>query len=84
MITRIDRLGVALPPPSEPDPAGAAATKPHSGEPWPGYDSLTAAEIKAVLAEDDTERAQRVRAYECMHKNRSGVLHAAGRRHSQV
>jgi Mn-containing catalase len=27
MITRIDRLGVALPPPSEPDPAGAAAVQ---------------------------------------------------------
>jgi hypothetical protein len=56
----------------------------HSDEPWPGYDSLTAAEIKAVLAEGDTKRAQRVRAYERKHKNRSGVLHAAGRQHSQV
>jgi Mn-containing catalase len=27
MITRIDRLGVALPPPSDPDPAGAAAVQ---------------------------------------------------------
>jgi hypothetical protein len=27
MITRIDRLGVALPPPSEPDPDGAAAVR---------------------------------------------------------
>ena len=27
MITRIDRLGVELPPPSEPDPAGAAAVQ---------------------------------------------------------
>jgi Mn-containing catalase len=27
MITRIDRLGVALPPPSDPDPDGAAAVQ---------------------------------------------------------
>jgi ferritin-like metal-binding protein YciE len=53
-------------------------------EPWPGYDELTAAEIKAVLDEGDDERAQRVRAYERDHKNRAGVLRAAGRQHSQV
>jgi ferritin-like metal-binding protein YciE len=53
-------------------------------EPWPGYDELTAAEIKAVLDEGDDERAQRVRAYERDHKNRAGVLRAAGRQPSQV
>jgi ferritin-like metal-binding protein YciE len=53
-------------------------------EPWPGYDELTAAEIKAVLDEGDDERAQRVRAYERDHKNRAGVLRAAGRQHSQA
>ena len=27
MILRLDRVGVALPPPSDPDPAGAAAVQ---------------------------------------------------------
>jgi ferritin-like metal-binding protein YciE len=53
-------------------------------EPWPGYDELTAAEIKAVLDEGDEERGQRVRVYEREHKNRAGVLRAANRQHSQV
>ncbi|WP_027006547.1 DUF892 family protein [Conexibacter woesei] len=53
-------------------------------EPWPGYDELTAAEIKAVLDEGDDERGQRVRSYERDHKNRSSVLRAAGRQHSQA
>jgi ferritin-like metal-binding protein YciE len=53
-------------------------------EPWPGYDELTAAEIKAVLDEADDERGQRVRAYERDHKNRASVLRVAGRQHSQA
>ncbi|WCB93478.1 hypothetical protein DSM104299_02191 [Baekduia alba] len=53
-------------------------------EPWPGYDELTAAEIKAVLDEGDDERGQRVRAYERDHKNRTSVLRAAGRQHSHA
>jgi ferritin-like metal-binding protein YciE len=53
-------------------------------EPWPGYDELTAAEIKSVLDEGDEERGQRVRAYERDHKNRAGVLRAAGRQPSQA
>jgi ferritin-like metal-binding protein YciE len=52
-------------------------------EPWPGYDQLTAAEIKAVLDEGDEERGERVRAYEREHKNRAGVLRAAERQHSR-
>jgi ferritin-like metal-binding protein YciE len=50
-----------------------------TSEPWPGYDELTAAEIQAVLAEGDDDRAARVRAYERDHKNRAGVLQAADR-----
>jgi ferritin-like metal-binding protein YciE len=50
-----------------------------TSEPWPGYDELTAAEIRAVLAEGDDDRAGRVRAYERDHKNRAGVLQAAER-----
>jgi len=50
-----------------------------TSEPWPGYDELTAAEVQAVLAEGDDDRATRVRAYERDHKNRAGVLQAAER-----
>jgi ferritin-like metal-binding protein YciE len=48
-------------------------------EPWAGYDELTAAEVQAVLAEGDDDRAQQVRSYERSHKNRAGVLKAAER-----
>jgi ferritin-like metal-binding protein YciE len=50
-----------------------------TSEPWPGYDELTAAEVQAVLAEGDDDRATRVRAYERDHKHRAGVLQAAER-----
>ena len=50
-----------------------------TSEPWPGYDELTAAEIQAVLAEGDDDRAGQVRTYERDHKNRAGVLQAADR-----
>jgi ferritin-like metal-binding protein YciE len=48
-------------------------------EPWPGYDELTAGEVRTALAEADDERAKAVRAYERSHKNRAGVLNAAER-----
>jgi ferritin-like metal-binding protein YciE len=48
-------------------------------EPWPGYDELTADEVRAVLAEADDDRIGEVRAYERAHKNRAGVLKAAER-----
>jgi ferritin-like metal-binding protein YciE len=48
-------------------------------EPWPGYDELTADEVRAVLAEADDDRIAEVRAYERAHKNRAGVLKAAER-----
>src|SRR5918994_505890 len=53
-------------------------------EPWPGYDQLTAAEVQAVLSEDDDERAKQVRSYERAHKSRAGVLKAAERQHSNA
>ena len=53
-------------------------------EPWAGYDELTAAEVQAVLAEGDDERAEQVRSYERAHKNRAGVLKAAEREHSNA
>ena len=48
-------------------------------EPWPGYDELTADEVRAVLADGDDDRITQVRAYERAHKNRAGVLRAAER-----
>jgi ferritin-like metal-binding protein YciE len=51
-------------------------------EPWPGYDELTAAEVQAVLAEGDDDRAEQVRSYERAHKNRAGVMKAAEREHA--
>ena len=48
-------------------------------EPWPGYDELTADEVRAMIAEGDDDRAKRVRAYERAHKNRAGVLKATDR-----
>jgi ferritin-like metal-binding protein YciE len=48
-------------------------------EPWPGYDELTADEVRAMVAEGDDDRAKRVRAYERAHKNRAGVLKATDR-----
>ena len=48
-------------------------------EPWPGYDELTADEVRAVLADADDDRIGEVRAYERAHKNRAGVLKAAER-----
>jgi ferritin-like metal-binding protein YciE len=48
-------------------------------EPWAGYDELTADEVTTVLSEGDDELAQKVRAYERSHKNRTGVLKAADR-----
>jgi ferritin-like metal-binding protein YciE len=50
-----------------------------SDEPWAGYDELTAAEVTAVLSEDDDDRTNDVRSYERAHKNRAGVLKAAER-----
>jgi ferritin-like metal-binding protein YciE len=53
-------------------------------EPWPGYDELTVAEVQAVLAEGDDERAAETRTYERAHKNRTGVMKAAEREHSNA
>jgi ferritin-like metal-binding protein YciE len=53
-------------------------------EPWPGYDELTADEVRAMVAEGDDDRAKRVRAYERAHKNRAGVLKATDRQAAVV
>jgi hypothetical protein len=48
-------------------------------EPWPGYDGLTAPEVRAVLHGGDDERVKTVLSYERTHKDRAGVR-AAGER----
>ena len=48
-------------------------------EPWPGYDELTADEVRAVVAESDDARVTQVRSYERSHKNRARVLNATER-----
>ncbi len=53
-------------------------------EPWAGYDELTVAEVQAVLSEGDEDQAEQARAYERAHKNRTGVLNAAEREHSNA
>ena len=53
-------------------------------EPWPGYDDLTAKEVRAALAEADEDRAKQVRAYERSHKNRVSVLRATEREPSNA
>jgi ferritin-like metal-binding protein YciE len=53
-------------------------------EPWAGYDELTAVEVQAVLSEGDEARAEQARSYERAHKNRTGVLKAAEREHSNA
>jgi ferritin-like metal-binding protein YciE len=48
-------------------------------EPWPGYDELTAEEVRATLRDADEEALKRVRGYERGHKNRSSVIEATER-----
>ena len=43
-------------------------------EPWPGYDELTADEVRAALGEADEQGIARVRSYERAHKTRKSVL----------
>jgi ferritin-like metal-binding protein YciE len=43
-------------------------------EPWPGYDELTASEVRSALSDADEDRVKKAREYERSHKNRAGVL----------
>jgi pimeloyl-ACP methyl ester carboxylesterase len=47
-------------------------------EPWEGYDTMRVPEIRARLRDAPPELAAVVRLYEAAHKNRTGVLRAAG------
>ncbi len=49
-------------------------------EPWSGYDELSAEAVAKAVNDGDREHAEKVRSYERTHKDRSGVLEAAGRR----
>ena len=51
-----------------------------AGQPWPGYDKMTAAEIRKRLSDADTETATAVRLFEAAHKGRKTVLEEADRR----
>jgi ferritin-like metal-binding protein YciE len=48
-------------------------------EPWPGYDELTAEEVRSALVDADDDRVRQVRNYERSHKNRSGIMNATER-----
>jgi len=48
-------------------------------EPWPGYDELTADEVRTVLDEADEDRVKQARSYERAHKDRASVLKATER-----
>jgi ferritin-like metal-binding protein YciE len=48
-------------------------------EPWPGYDELSAEDVKEALDGLDDKRVAEVRDYERRHKGRQGVLQAADR-----
>ena len=59
------------------DGAGAEVT---IEEPWPGYDEMTAADIKDRLTAEDEAVAGAVRLYEASRKGRASVLEATSRR----
>jgi ferritin-like metal-binding protein YciE len=53
-------------------------------EPWPGYDELSVAAIRAVLAEGNETQASEVHVYERSHKNRAGIMRATVLESSQA
>jgi hypothetical protein len=57
-----------------------AGAEVHADEPWDGYRAMTAADIRARLADADAAVAAAVKLYEGMHKDRTSVIEAADRR----
>ena len=57
-----------------------AGAEVHVDEPWDGYRAMTAADIRARLADADATVAAAVKLYEGMHKDRTSVIEAADRR----
>ena len=67
-----EAAGVAV---ETPPPAGASGLSP-DGEPWPGYEEQTVADIRRVVAELDPWALAQVDEYERRHKGRKGVRRA--------
>ncbi|HWH09505.1 MAG TPA: ferritin-like domain-containing protein [Solirubrobacteraceae bacterium] len=59
--------------------ARSSASSPAAGEPWAGYDRLSAVEIIAALDGASAARVKRARAYERAGKRRSTVIQATER-----
>jgi hypothetical protein len=57
-----------------------AGAEVHVDEPWEGYAAMTAADVRARLADAEPEVAAAVQLYEAAHKDRSSVIEAAARR----
>jgi hypothetical protein len=53
-------------------------------EPWPGFDELTAEEVRSKLGKGDEQLASSVQAYERTHKKRSSVIEAATRERERL
>jgi hypothetical protein len=65
---------------AEPGAEDGAGAEVSVEEPWPGYDRMTAAEIRRRLPGEPPEVAAAVTLYEAARKGRSSVLEAGGRR----
>ena len=63
---------------TEPAPEGRPSVG-STGEPWPGYDEQTLAELRPQIERLDAEGLEGVRAYERAHKDRAGVRQAVDR-----
>jgi diacylglycerol O-acyltransferase / wax synthase len=61
---------------SEPSPVVQSTSPNGGGEPWPGYDEQTVAEIRRAITKLDPEAKRRVRSYERRHKDRATVRRA--------
>jgi hypothetical protein len=57
-----------------------AGAEVHVDEPWEGYRAMSAADIRARLADAGPGEAAAVKLYEAAHKERSSVIEAADRR----
>jgi hypothetical protein len=65
---------------AEPGAEEGAGAEVEIGEPWEGYDRMTAAEIERRLSDASVEVLAAVELYEGRRKNRRGVIRAAERR----
>lgn len=56
----------------------------HVDEPWEGYRSLTASEIRRRIGDASAEQLAVIQLYETTHRRRRTVLDALGRRSRQL